>query len=323
MIFLLNYFSIFELSNIQNFTEFLNFSDLFCNLSIIIYSNAETDKLQILKDNKGLSGVYKWQHKETGKIYIGSAINLSKRFLIYFSKSYLKRNRSYINSAILLHGYSAFSLSILEYIDTNHLSKEDARKLILEREQYYIDSLSPQYNINPIAGSSLGTIHTEQTKALISETKKGEKHPMFGKKHSTETITKMSGENNHFYGKNHTLEALLKMREARSHKNHPFYGETGENHPMFGKKHSIETKKKMSLIKKGVIKTEEHKAKISKSMCKKVFVYSNSVPTILSHEFVSYSEATKFFNCNIMTISKYIKNGKLFQDKWILTSSIR
>jgi hypothetical protein len=55
-------------------------------------------------------------------------------------------------------------------------------------------------------------------------------------------------------------------------------------------------------------------------MCKKVFVYSSATPTILSHEFISYSEAANHFSCNIMTISKYIKNGKLFQGEWILLS---
>jgi len=70
----------------------------------------------------------------------------------------------------------------------------------------------------------------------------------------------------------------------------------------------------MSEARKEIIKTEEHKAKISRSMCKKVFVYSSSSPTILSHEFMSISEAAKYFSCNIMTIFKYIKSGKLFQN---------
>lgn len=31
------------------------------------YLNADTDKLQILKDNKGKAGVYLFTHKESGK----------------------------------------------------------------------------------------------------------------------------------------------------------------------------------------------------------------------------------------------------------------
>jgi group I intron endonuclease len=64
--------------------------------------------------------------------------------------------------------------------------------LILEREQFYIDSLEPAYNINPIAGSRLGTRHTNETKALISEAKTGENHPKFGISLSDDIITKIS-----------------------------------------------------------------------------------------------------------------------------------
>lgn len=34
---------------------------------IIIYNNADIERLQILKDNKGQSGIYLWTHKESGK----------------------------------------------------------------------------------------------------------------------------------------------------------------------------------------------------------------------------------------------------------------
>jgi len=44
----------------------------------MIYSIADTNKLQILKDNKGKTGIYMWTHLKSGKRYIGSGINLSK-----------------------------------------------------------------------------------------------------------------------------------------------------------------------------------------------------------------------------------------------------
>jgi len=51
---------------------------------VIIYNNAETDKLRILTDNKGKAGIYMWTHIESGKIYIGSAFDLYKRISQYF-----------------------------------------------------------------------------------------------------------------------------------------------------------------------------------------------------------------------------------------------
>ena len=127
----------------------------------ISHYNSETDKTQIFKETKSQSGIYKWTLLELGKIYIGSAINLSNRLSNYYNKSYLNRYNSRIYNAINCHGYEAFSLTILEYLDIFNLSKEKAQILILEREQYYLDLIflvnEPNiYNILMKAGSSLG-----------------------------------------------------------------------------------------------------------------------------------------------------------------------
>jgi group I intron endonuclease len=60
----------------------------------------------------------------------------------------------YIYKAILKHGHSNFSLEILEYCEPSK---------VLEREQYYIDLLKPEYNILKTAGSSLGNTHSEDS----------------------------------------------------------------------------------------------------------------------------------------------------------------
>ena len=39
----------------------------------------------------------------------------------------------------------------------------------MDREQYYLDCLKPEYNILKIAGSSLGFKHSEETKVKIKE----------------------------------------------------------------------------------------------------------------------------------------------------------
>ena len=56
------------------------------------------------------------------------------------------------------YGYGGFSLEILEYCD---------RDKVIEREQYYIDLLKPEYNILQTAGSSLGFKYSEDTKAKM------------------------------------------------------------------------------------------------------------------------------------------------------------
>jgi len=190
-------------------------SEEFLYEPVIVYSNADTDKLQILTDNKGKTGIYLWIHKELNKKYVGSALDLSKRLSYYYSPLALKRADNYISRAIISHTHSAFSLTILEYINISDKSADEARELILEREQYYIDSLLPEYNILSIAGNSLGYKHSDETIVKIS----GENHHMFGKVGhrlgktlSTETLALMSLAKK---GKTHTPETLAKMSAAK------------------------------------------------------------------------------------------------------------
>lgn len=83
---------------------------------VIIYDNADTNKVMILRDNKGKTGVYQWTHKESGRVYIGSAADLSKRLRTYYSFSHLNRNKSmYINNALLLHGLICLFINKADY----------------------------------------------------------------------------------------------------------------------------------------------------------------------------------------------------------------
>ena len=81
-------------------------------------------------------------------------------------KGVLKRSNSIIFSAILKSGIENFSLTILEYC----LPEEQ-----FEREEYYITTLQPEYNILQKAGSSLGYEHSEETRKKMREL--GRKHP--------------------------------------------------------------------------------------------------------------------------------------------------
>ena len=113
------------------------------NNSILIipirsYSNAYAQKEQICKDNKRKIGIYRWTNAVSGKSYIGSSINLSKRLNDYlkiaFLNKELKKGRSMICSALLKYGYFNFKLKIIEYCDPT---------ILIEREQYYLDNLRP------------------------------------------------------------------------------------------------------------------------------------------------------------------------------------
>ena len=90
-----------------------------------------------------------------------------------------------------------------------------------------------------------GRRHTPETKAKMSEARKGKNHPNYGKKLSPETKAKMSeakkGKNHPNYGKKLSPETKAKMSAAQK----------GKKHPNYGKKLSPETKAKMSAARKG------------------------------------------------------------------------
>jgi group I intron endonuclease len=96
---------------------------------------------------------------------VGSALNLTNRLSNYFSPVFLKRSvlrgKSIIYNS-LKYGYCNFSLDILEYCESS---------ILIKREQYYIDTLNPEYNILKRAGSILGYKHTKETLLKFKEHK--------------------------------------------------------------------------------------------------------------------------------------------------------
>ena len=162
-------------------SEWADFALLFNIVPAVSYSDADVQKLTIYKENKNKSGIYRWTNKTTGSSYIGSALNLSRRFTNYYSLKFVNREvnkgNSIISRALLKYGYSNFKLDILEYCDSS---------VLIEKEQYYLDKLNPKYNILTTAGSIAGYRHSEASLELI-------RAAILGKKHSDETKEKMRG----------------------------------------------------------------------------------------------------------------------------------
>lgn len=188
----------------------------------VCYSNADTEKESILNDNKAKAGIYCWINIDSKKKYVGSSIDLYRRFLQYYNIKYITRaaESSLICRALLKHGYSRFRLEILEYCDPNNL---------IEREQYYIDHLNPEYNILKVAGSLFGFKHSPETlkkmKEIISNRSDEEKANISAKlreaalgrtyKHTEETKIKLK---NAMLGRKHSEKSKEKMRIFQSNR---------------------------------------------------------------------------------------------------------
>lgn len=114
------------------------------------------------------SGIYKIVNLVNNKIYIGSAINLHKRWILH--KSRLKHNKhhcKHLQSSYNKHKENNFIFEVLEYVENQFL---------ILREQHYIDTLNPQYNICKVAGSKLGYRKPKVLKEKLPRKKMTEEH---------------------------------------------------------------------------------------------------------------------------------------------------
>ena len=172
-----------------------------------VYENFKEDRVNIVKEEKGRSGVYLLINKVNNQTYVGSSTNLASRMRNYLNKAFLKSKQNInmpIIKALLKYDYVNFSLWILEYVEPAFLTA---------RETFYITHVMPYYNVLKEGYSSLGYKHTEETKKLLSELAKNRVHSDETKGLIARVVT---GENNPFYNRNHSIESKLRMIEANS-----------------------------------------------------------------------------------------------------------
>jgi len=110
--------------------------------------------------------IYKITNLITKDFYIGSAINFNNRKWGHISS--LRKNKhknQFIQNSWNKYGEDAFIFEVVEIVD----KKEN----LITREQYWIDTLSPTFNLAKIAGSPLGIKHTDESKQNMSIAHKG------------------------------------------------------------------------------------------------------------------------------------------------------
>lgn len=188
-----------------------------------------------MDDLQNSSGIYKILNKINGKFYIGSAIDIKVRW--YQHRWYLnngKHHNLYLQRAWNLNS-NDFDFIILEICEN-----------IREREQHWINILNPEYNLTKTVGSLLGYKHSEETKRLMSERRKGNQFNK-GKHHSEETKKKISEGN-----KGKLISFETRAKQSASGKGRKFSPEGCANIAAASKrrKHSEKTKVKMSEIAK-------------------------------------------------------------------------
>jgi group I intron endonuclease len=186
------------------------------------------------------SGIYQIRNLVNGKRYIGSSLNIERRWKHHLQCLKFSYSNKVLQKDWDLYGADAFVFEVLIYCEPDEL---------LLKEQKRIDhykTLSPNgYNRCPIAGSCAGVKHSEEYKRNLSEKLKGNTNGLNNK------------------GKVISEETKLKMSIAASSR---------KISGMSGRKHSEESKLKMSFLKlgtsskrKGSTLSEETKQKMRDS----------------------------------------------------------
>lgn len=139
-------------------------------------------------------GIYKIENIINNKIYIGSCSNFNVRkgshlCLLRQGKHHsIKLQRSFDK-----YGEINFIITLIEKCEKENL---------ISREQYYIDTLKPFYNICLVAGSTKGRVFTDSHKEKLSksltgkvrteEQKERQRQIKIGKIHTEQTKQKVS-----------------------------------------------------------------------------------------------------------------------------------
>lgn len=174
------------------------------------------------------TGIYKITNKENGKCYIGSSKDITRRFSQH--RGNLRNNRHHsrhLQNAWNLYGEDAFTYEILE---------ECSADTLIAREQHYISTLSPEYNVMVVVQETI--THCQETKKKIGQRTKGKTYDeLYGPEKAAELRQRRSealkgkpksdehkkkcrvaalGHTPHNKGKTASEETKAKVREARA-----------------------------------------------------------------------------------------------------------
>ena len=191
---------------------------------------------------------------EDGKCYIGSSVDIKRRWTAHRNK--LRRGVHHslpLQNAWNKYGESAFVFEVIEECENDTL---------ILREQFWIDSQKPAFNVAPAAGSPmLGRKHTQEARNRMSAARVGNQYSK-GFKHTDETKALMSASRTGQVftpercanisaakkGKKFTPEHVEAMRQ--SHSRPEVKAKISEsrkgNQDWLGRKHTPESRQKMS-----------------------------------------------------------------------------
>jgi group I intron endonuclease len=105
-------------------------------------------------------GIYKIENLKNGKVYIGQSVNIEQRWAEH--RSAAKKLDHPLYRAFRKYGIGGFSFAILEEVEQERLTEVEDFYL-----QFYKNKVEV-YNVAPVAGSTYGFRHSEETKKKLA-----------------------------------------------------------------------------------------------------------------------------------------------------------
>lgn len=210
------------------------------------------------------SGIYAVAHIETGREYVGQAVNLRRRWLTHQRQLRAGSHKNpHLQAAWNRYGEQAFLFAVIELCDPGCLNA---------REQAAFDERKPEFNLCRMAGSRYGIPHTPESKAKLSKANKGQKRSpevcaaisagLQGLRASDAARAKMRAAK---LGKIMSAEAVANMSAAQRARARP----SSEYDSRRGRKCSPEAVAKSAAARTGAKRTDEQRARMREASARR------------------------------------------------------
>lgn len=214
-------------------------------------------------------------------IYIGQSKNIERRFKEY--RNGKTKNQKKLGNSLQMHGWQTHMFEIIHPCKPEELN---------ELERHYVKlfgSHKSSYGLNGTKGGCAFPEITEETRRKMSESRKGDKNPLFGKMHSKEAREKIS--NAH--------------KGRKAHPNSIAAGKAATT----GRVKTKEEIEKIRASKIGKKRPDSVKEKVSKANSKPIIL----IKDVVIIELKSMDMCSKFLNRDRSCIRKAIVNQKVYK----------
>lgn len=157
--------------------------------------------------SNNVTGIYKITSEITQKFYIGSSINIGKRWYAHLWRLRNKKHgNKYLQNHVNKYGIEDLKFSVLEIIPSNPEGHtKEYINALLEKEEYYIETLKPEFNIAPVGYSPAGT------------RLKGSKYYIYNKKDNIYVVVYyLDGERSYFGSYKEEAQAISRVDFLKS-----------------------------------------------------------------------------------------------------------